>query len=554
MEIKCKRDLKSLWFVLSIEGLLTLLLVLNTYLFIELKETLNLIFLIVFGLLFLSILIYVISVLSIKKIPLIIKDDFLTIYKGNKEIEIEYKDIFFVTSSLANESSYINGGNIKLFLKNGKIINIKRIQFCFKIAEIILLKTGNDDYYYVPENKFKKFFIRIYQYIFAFISHFVLFKHSKELGSLEEIATKYKENNKKKVFIALTNHFRKSDEIVPLLNKLKELNIDYFLYVISIKNPTKDDCLIAKKAYLDNNCDSLLAIGGGSIIDLTKALGILITNKKEIEHYKGLFKVRKNIPFFIAIPTTCGTGSETTMVSVITSNEKKYAIDSNKITPSYTYLGSDFIKDLPPQMVAETAMDALTHALEGYLNVPGFKKYDEIALEAIFMIFENIIPAYNNDEIAKTKLLKASYLAGKVFNSKYVGNVHALSHALSATYDLAHGKTNAIILPFVLETYLFDKKCNKKMLELSIKLKLTSNNKDKEGGKKFVDYIKNLLKELNIPSSIKEIKLEDLEKLSKHAYKEAVPAYPTPVIYSLSEFYAMYINLKEKNNEKRRTK
>lgn len=235
------------------------------------------------------------------------------------------------------------------------------------------------------------------------------------------------------------------------------------------------------------------------------------------------------------------------MVSVVTVNNDKFAIDSNKITPKYTYLGEEFIDTLPKDLLASTSMDALTHSLEAYLNATKFKKYEDIALQSIKLIHDNLLNAYKNNDIeSKKKLLYASYLAGQSFNSKFVGNVHALSHALSGKYNLEHGKTNAIILPYCLKIYLFDKKANKKMAKLAILLKLTNSQKDKEAALKFVNYIEDLLKELEIEDTLPASIIDDLEELSLHAFKESVPLYPCPIDFTLKEFKAMYLNFKKK--------
>ncbi len=537
MNLNVKKSYKNLLFLIPIFILSIIFILIDSFSLINSFNVINLILLIIISLLSLFLLIKLIIFILIPKNHLLLLDDEIII---NNKKHIKYNYIFYSFINIIDES-------IELYLINGSKIKIKYLNNYVQINEIILLKSNKEHFLMFKENKFKKFFHRIYQYLLCFVSHFLVFKHSKILSSLEEVANKYVKNNLKRVFIVTSKRFNNPEFLSKITNIFNENNIVFEIYSPGIINPTEEIIIESKKKYEEFKGDSLLAIGGGSVIDLTKALGIALSNKKNLKHYKGLFKVRKNIPFFIAIPSTCGTGSETTMVSVITINNDKFAIDSNKITPKYTYLGGEFIETLPKHLLASTSMDALTHALEAYLNAPKFKKYENIALKSIKLIHNNILNAYKNNDInSKKELLYASYLAGQAFNSKFVGNVHALSHALSGKYNLEHGKTNAIILPYCLKIYLFDKKANRKMANLAHLLNLTNSNKDKEAALKFINYIENLLKEFEIEDTLPSSILNDLDELSLHAYKESVPLYPCPIDFSLKEFKAMYLNFKKK--------
>ncbi len=537
MTLNVKKSYKNLLFLIPIFILTLIFILIDSYTLIKSFRILNLILLILISLLSLYLLIKLVIFILIPKNHLLLLDDELII---NNKKHIKYSYIFYLFINPIDES-------IELYLISGSKIKIKYLCNYNQINEIILLKSNKEHFLMFKENKFKKFFHRIYQYSLCFVSHFLIFKHSTILSSLEEVANKYIQNNLKRVFIVTSKRFNNPEFLSKITDIFDKNNIVYEVYSPGIINPTEEIILELKKKYEEFNGDSLLAIGGGSVIDLTKALGIIISNKKDLKHYKGLFKVRKNIPFFIAIPSTCGTGSETTMVSVVTINNDKFAIDSNKITPKYTYLGEEFIETLPKHLLASTSMDALTHALEAYLNASKFKKYEDIALNSIELIHKNLLNAYKNNDInSKKELLYASYLAGQAFNSKFVGNVHALSHALSGKYNLEHGKTNAIILPYCLKVYLFDKKANKKMAYLASLLKLTDSKKDKEAALKFVNYIENLLKELEIEDTLPLKIVDNLEELSLHAYKESVPLYPCPIDFTLNEFKAMYLNFKKR--------
>lgn len=506
-----------------------------TFLLIYKFSVLNLIFLIIFSLFFLLILISFVLYLHSFSFNLYLKDNSIQY----KDKSIFYNDIFYSFSSSFKDT-------LILYLNNGEIFKIKYLEHVNEISKLMLIKIKKEHFIMYRENKFKKFFHRLIQYFINFISHFIIFKHSKVLKDFKELALTYQNKSKKKIFIVVSNYIYKNNLLDPILNELENLNIHYYLYSLKITNPTDEDVLKAKNKYLEHNCDSLLSVGGGSIIDLSKALGVVLTNKKPLIKYKGLFKVRKKIPFLIAIPSTCGTGSETTLASVITINHHKIPIESNKITPSYTYLGKEFISSLPPSLVAETALDALTHALESYLNAPRYKKYEDIAIEAIKLINDNLLKAYTfNDIESKEKLLYASFLAGKAFNTKMVGYVHALSHALSGKFNLPHGRTNSIILPYCLKIYLFNKKANKKMRYLSYILNLSSSKNDLDGGLKFVNYIDELISKVGIDRILPKEINDSIEELAKNAYKESVPLYPCPIDFTYKDFIAMYLNMKK---------
>ena len=180
-------------------------------------------------------------------------------------------------------------------------------------------------------------------------------------------------------------------------------------------------------------------------------------------------------------------------------------------------------------------MDALTHALESYLNVYRYKKYDNYALSAIKLIYGNLTKAINENNLeAKRNLFKASSLAGIAFSIKGVGNVHALSHALSYKYNLSHAKTNAIILPLVIKTYLYNKKAYKKINYISKNILNNTN---------LITYLDNLSINYGYNVNIKYIRKEDISFLAKHAKKEAIPLYGTPLVYSKIMYSYMYLNL-----------
>ncbi len=351
-------------------------------------------------------------------------------------------------------------------------------------------------------------------------------------SSLLKIPSFLQENGYKKPFIIVSNSVSKGTHYEKFKKMLDELSIGYFEFKKVKQNPEFKVILEAKEVAKANDVDSIIAIGGGSIIDTAKAVGALLANKnKKLEQFKGLLKVKKRHPMLIACPTTAGSGSEVTIASVITNSEMndKFAINSPNLVPQVIVLDDELLRSLPKNIIANCGMDALTHALEAYLGNALTKKTEKAALEAISLINSSLLDFYNdsNNDIARTNMLKASYLAGVSFTRSYVGYVHAIAHALGGKYDIPHGYANAVILPHLLDKY--KKKSSRKYLHLAKLLHL--ENEDA-----FLDWVKNLNKEMGIPSLFADIiKEDDIQFLAKHAAKEANPLYPVPLELSEKE-------------------
>ena len=330
--------------------------------------------------------------------------------------------------------------------------------------------------------------------------------------------------------------------------KLKTAGIKYSMFLDVTPNPTFKNVADGKEVYVKNNCKGLIAIGGGSVMDCAKSIGVLITNPEPLEKYKGLFKVHHNIPTMIAIPTTSGTGSETTVAAVIRNENTgaKFPIESMRLVPKFALLDKHLLKDLPPFVFATTGMDALTHAIEAYLNYDTTSKTRRYSLDAMKLIKENLENGYKDkkDLEAKERMLHASFLAGKAFTRSMVGNVHAIAHALGGKYNLPHGYLNAIILPHILEMY--KNKSKKKLSHVAKYIGLGKEElTDIENAQIFIDWIRNLNKEFGLPERIKEIQEMDIPELAEKSYKEAVPLYPCPLLFNKKDFEKIYKSIKE---------
>ena len=316
---------------------------------------------------------------------------------------------------------------------------------------------------------------------------------------------------------------------------LEKNRVHYVIFDRTIANPTEETVEEALQLYKTEQCEAIAAFGGGSPMDCAKAVGVRIARpKKSIRQLRGVLKVLFKLPPLYAIPTTAGTGSETTIAAVISDSQThvKYQIDDPRLVPHLAVLDPCLTVGLPRLMTAATGMDALTHAVEAYLGKSNTKETEAMAKEAVELIFANLETAYENGRnmTARMNMLKASHDAGIAFTRAYVGYVHALAHAVGGAYGVPHGLANAVILPHVLAHY--GKPAERKLAQLADWAHLTfSSDSNEVKAWKFIHAVRRMNASMGIPSSLDVIKKEDVPLLAKRAVKEANPLYPVPVIY-----------------------
>ena len=397
-------------------------------------------------------------------------------------------------------------------------------------------------------NIFKKCYCRIFQTVFKLALPLLPYREPKILKSESDVSSVLKKQNIETVLLVTGKTISSLELHKPLQTCLEKNNIKVVIYNETVPNPTTKNVADAEKLYIENNCQGIIAFGGGSPIDTAKAVGARIAHpNKSLNKMKGILKVTKKLPLLIAVPTTAGTGSETTLAAVITDSESrhKYAISSFPLIPRYALLDAKLTVGLPPHITSTTGMDALTHAVEAFIGRSTTRGTRKAALTATKLIFENLLDAYNNGKnlIARENMLIASYKAGVAFTKSYVGYVHAISHSLGGKYNLAHGLANAIILPYVLRAY--GKTIHKKLWKLGVFAGLFNKETSyEEGAKIFIEKIEELNKKMNIPCVIPEIKEEDIKDLAKTAEHEANPLYPVPVLFTKAELEKLYISIK----------
>ena len=397
-------------------------------------------------------------------------------------------------------------------------------------------------------NIFKKIYCRSFQGVFNLVLPLMPYREPKILKSNNELTTVLKQKNHKNILLVTDKGIRGLGLTKSLEECLSKNKIKVFVFDDVVPNPTTDNVDAALEIFKSNNCTALVAFGGGSVMDCAKATGArAVKPNTPLSKMKGVLKVGKKLPLLIAIPTTAGTGSETTLAAVITDSKTrhKYAINDFPLIPPYAMLEPSLTVGLPKHITSTTGMDALTHAVEAFIGRSTTKKTRGAAKFAVATIFENIEEVYNNPTNidARDKMLQASFNAGVAFTRSYVGYVHAIAHSLGGKYNIPHGLANAIILPVVLKK--FGKSIHKKLWELAVYAKLCNRTHSFEyGAEVFIEKIEQLNKNMNIPSVIPEIKEEDIAELAKTAEHEANPLYPVPILWTAKDLEKIYYKIK----------
>ncbi len=396
-------------------------------------------------------------------------------------------------------------------------------------------------------NPLFKIYCRIYQGIFRIATNFLNFRQPKSIEGLDKLP-EFAKN------LGLDNLLIVTDDVLhnklKLIDSLKEgltaANISYIVYDKTIPNPTIPNIEEGYSIYKENNCQGIIAFGGGSPMDCAKGIGCRVARpNKTIPQMKGVLKVLKKLPPLFAIPTTSGTGSEATLAAVVSNPEthEKYPINDPVIIPKYVVLDPYLTIKLPKHITSTTGVDALTHAVEAYIGSSNTQQTKDMAVKATKLIFDNLVTAYDNGEDIKARknMQWASYFAGVAFTRAYVGNVHAIAHTLGGQYGVPHGLANAIILPYILDFY--GEKAHKKLAELAFAVGIKEGSVS-DKAKAFIQKIKDMNAYMNIPTTIDNIKEEDIPLMTDRAFAEANPLYPVPVIMSKKDFSDMYRKLK----------
>lgn len=384
-------------------------------------------------------------------------------------------------------------------------------------------------------------YCRIYQGILRVATRFLNWEEPKLIkgaGSVKRLPEIIKADGHKNVLIVTDKGLTSIGLLDGLLEGLKKEGIKYSLYDGTQPNPTVENVERARELYVKNGCSAVVAFGGGSPMDCAKLAAARIARPdKTVSQTRGILKIRKKLPAIYAVPTTAGTGSETTIVAVASDpgTREKYAVTDPVLRPKYATLDPELLLGLPAEITATTGMDALTHAVEAYIGRCNTKETKAAAEKATRLIFDNILKVYKNgrDAEAREKTLEASYLAGIAFTRAYVGYVHAIAHALGGLYGTPHGLANAVILPYVLERY--GESAHKSLAKLSDAAGFeTAGLSEEAKAKLFIEKVKELKRLLNIPERL-DILEKDADIIARRAAKEGNPFYPVPKIMGFDD-------------------
>lgn len=397
-------------------------------------------------------------------------------------------------------------------------------------------------------NFFSKAYCRVYQTIFKWVMPLMPYREPQILDSVLDIAPVLLDKNINNVLLVTDNGILDLGLAKSLEKSLKENKIKFTVFSDIVPNPTTTNVENGVEVYNANACQALIAFGGGSVMDCAKGIGARVSNPdKPINKMKGLLKVKNPIPLLFAIPTTAGTGSETTVTAVITDADShhKYTINDFKLIPTYAVLDESLTLKLPKGLTATTGMDALTHAIEAFIGNSTTDYASKCALDAARLIFENITKVYDDgsNERSRKHMLKASYLAGCAFTRSYVGYVHAVAHTLGGQYGTPHGLANAVILPYMLAEY--GSTINKKLARMAVYCDIAKKYDSEEmAASKFINKILELNDYMGIPKTFDFIKDEDISDMAKKASAEANPLYPVPKLMDAKELEKIYYKIK----------
>ena len=345
-------------------------------------------------------------------------------------------------------------------------------------------------------------------------------------GAIEEIATEVKSRGYKKAFVCSDPDLVKFGVTKKVLDVLEKDSLDYELYSNIKPNPTIENVQTGVEAFKKSGADYLIAIGGGSSMDTAKAIGIIINNPDfaDVVSLEGVAPTKnKSVPI-LAVPTTAGTAAEVTINYVITDaekNRKMVCVDPKDI-PVVAFVDPDMMSSMPKGLTAATGMDALTHAIEGYITAGAWELSDMFHLKAIEIISRSLRGAVDNTPEGREGMALGQYVAGMGFSNVGLGIVHSMAHPLGALYDTPHGIANAIILPTVMEYNAEATGEKYRDIAKAMGVEGTENMSQEEYRKAAVDAVKKLSKDVGIPADLKEIvKKEDIPFLAQSAYDDA---------------------------------
>ena len=370
-------------------------------------------------------------------------------------------------------------------------------------------------------------------------------------GAIKEIVTEVKGRGLRKAFLCSDPDLIKFGVTGKVTAILDEAGLEYEVYSNIKPNPTIENVQLGVSAYKASGADYIIAIGGGSSMDTAKAVGIIINNPEfeDVRSLEGVAPTKNKCVPIIAVPTTAGTAAEVTINYVITDvekNRKFVCVDTHDI-PVVAIVDPDMMSSMPKGLTAATGMDALTHAIEGFITGAAWEMTDMFHIKAIELISKSLRGAVENTKEGREGMALGQYIAGMGFSNVGLGIVHSMAHPLGALYDTPHGVANAIILPTVMEYNAEATGDKYKHIAAAMGVEGVENMSVEEYRKAAVDAVKKLSSDVGIPSDLSEIvKVEDIQFLAESAYADACrPGNPKETsVEDLVELYKSLVLVK----------
>ena len=387
-----------------------------------------------------------------------------------------------------------------------------------------------------------KVYCRVFQAVMKVGNYFMGYRmpdYISGAGCIKELPDQIKDKGINNVMLVTDNVLMSIGLPNGLIKAMDEADLTYTVFSDIQPNPTDENVEAGFAKFKENGCQALIAFGGGSPMDCAK--GIAAKNahpNKKVNQLQGLLKVHKKIVPFWAVPTTSGTGSETTVAAVITeaATHHKASINDPAIIPKYAVLDPELTVGLPPFVTATTGLDALCHAVESYTNWTYCTKLEkDLSKKAVRLIYDNLYTAYQDGSNleARQNMQIAAFYAGRSFTRGCVGYVHAVGHTLGGLYGVAHGLAMSVILPHVMRQ--FGPAVYTRLAELADVCGIEGAD-EQEKANKFISWIEDLKEKMNIPKGFDVIREEDIPQIIAWADKEANPLYPVPVIWREEDF------------------
>ena len=393
---------------------------------------------------------------------------------------------------------------------------------------------------------------RTYQAVFNLGLYLVPYRMPEYIdgpGSISRLPELLKDKNVDNLLVVTDRTLMKLGLLNNMLRALDESGIRYTCFSDVGSNPTNLEVENGFQCYRENGCQAVLAFGGGSPMDCAKAICARVAHpNRSLAQMQGVFKVLKRVPTLIAVPTTSGTGSETTITAVISDSEtnRKATMNDFCLIPKYAILDPELTMGLPPYITAITGMDALSHAVEAYTNETYTTKYeDDLAKKSVKLVYDNILTAYTdgNNLEARQNMQYAALFAGRAFTRGCVGYIHSIGHTLGSMYHVPHGLAMSVLMPHVMRE--FGPAVYKRMAELADVCGIEGAD-DAQKCNNFISWIEDTNRKMGIPNSFDMIRDEDMDQIVTWSRREANPLYPVPIVWGRDHFFRFIQKIRSK--------